>query len=61
MKANAVSNSAWTTKKPALMSASWLLINQQLHEHDTWDGEAIQKRGKDLLDKALKLWFGPSL
>ncbi|WP_437994719.1 HNH endonuclease family protein [Sorangium sp. So ce145] len=56
-----VSNSAWITKRPALMSASLLPINQQLHEHVTWDEEAIQKRGKDLLNKALKLWLGPSL
>ncbi|WP_437531132.1 GmrSD restriction endonuclease domain-containing protein [Sorangium sp. So ce726] len=56
-----MSNSAWVTKRPALMSASLLPINQQLHDHDTWDEEAIQKRGKDLLNKALKLWFGRSL
>lgn len=57
---SAVSNSAWTTKKPAIMQASLLPINQQLHEHSVWDEEAIQKRGKDLLEKAMKLWPGPA-
>ncbi|HZF50612.1 MAG TPA: DUF262 domain-containing HNH endonuclease family protein [Polyangiaceae bacterium] len=55
-----VSNSAWATKKPALLEASLLPINQQLHAHPVWDEEAIKSRGKALLEKALKIWPGPS-
>lgn len=57
---SSVSNSAWATKKPELMKASLLPINQQLHEYAAWDEETIQRRGKDLLEKALRLWSRPS-
>jgi len=51
-----VSNSGWTIKKPALLKASLLPINQQLHEADTWDESAIEERSKELFERAIKIW-----
>jgi hypothetical protein len=56
----AVSNGSWDVKRPELLKYSLLPINQQLHDVDEWDEEAITKRGQDLLDKALKIWPSPS-
>ncbi len=53
---SAASNSTWKDKKNEIMQHSLLPINQQLHEIDVWDEEAINKRGNVLLDRALKLW-----
>jgi uncharacterized protein with ParB-like and HNH nuclease domain len=57
---SSVSNSAWPTKKPALLLASLLPINQQLHGYDIWDEKAIQKRCEELLQRALRVWPGPT-
>ena len=38
------------------MRHSLLPINQQLHEIEVWDEEAIANRGNALLERALKLW-----
>lgn len=57
---SSVSNGAWVTKRPEVMKSSLLPINQQLHGFDTWDEEAIHKRGKDLFSRAIRLWPGPS-
>jgi hypothetical protein len=56
---SSVSNSAWDKKRPAIMNASLLPINQQLNTADTWDENAISKRGDDLLKRALTLWPRP--
>lgn len=56
---SSVSNGAWITKKPEVLNSSLLPINQQLHGFDTWDEEAIQKRGTDLFARAVRLWPGP--
>lgn len=56
---SSVSNSAWCDKKPALLSASLLPINQQLHSAEKWDELAIENRSKVLLDRAVKIWPGP--
>lgn len=56
---SSVSNSAWDDKKPELLNYSLLPINQQLHEFKTWDEDAIHQRGKQLFEKARKLWPGP--
>jgi uncharacterized protein with ParB-like and HNH nuclease domain len=53
---SSASNSAWSTKKLALLQHSLLPINQQLHGAATWDVNAITSRGDDLLGRALKLW-----
>lgn len=56
---SSVSNSAWTTKKPELLKASLLPINQQLHGVDVWDEASIKKRGREIFDRALKIWPAP--
>ncbi len=53
---SAVSNSAWTDKKPELLLHSLLPINQMLHDKECWDEAAIAARGEALLEQALKLW-----
>jgi hypothetical protein len=56
---SSVSNSAWKEKKPALLLASLLPINQQLHTVEVWDEEAIQQRSRALFEAAIKVWPGP--
>jgi len=55
---SSVSNSAWDLKKPEMMRVSLLPINQQLHEYSIWDEDAIERRGRELFGRALKLWPG---
>jgi uncharacterized protein with ParB-like and HNH nuclease domain len=55
---SSISNSGWSHKRPAIMNASLLPINQQLP--DVWDEAAIKKRGGDLLKRALILWPRPN-
>jgi len=55
---SAVSNTAWTGKKAALLSASLLPINQQLHDVETWDETAIERRSKNLFDRSINIWPG---
>lgn len=56
---SSVSNSPWPEKRPALLNASLLPINQQLHKYDVWDEQAITSRSKELFVKALSVWPGP--
>jgi len=56
---SSVSNSGWDVKKPALLAASLLPINQQLHEFEQWDELAIERRSRDLFTRALLIWPGP--
>jgi hypothetical protein len=57
---SSVSNSAWLTKKPDLLEASLLPINQQLHGYERWNEEAIEMRGKELFQKAVGVWPAPN-
>jgi hypothetical protein len=56
---SSVSNSGWKDKKPALLSASLLPINQQLYAAESWDEVAIEERSKALFERAIKIWPGP--
>jgi Protein of unknown function (DUF1524)/Protein of unknown function DUF262 len=56
---SAVSNSPWKDKKPALLCASLLPINQQLCFVDSWDEVAIEARSEALFGQALNIWPGP--
>jgi hypothetical protein len=56
---SSVSNSAWNVKKPALLSASLLPINQRLYGVDTWDESAIEERSKELYERAIMIWPSP--
>jgi uncharacterized protein with ParB-like and HNH nuclease domain len=53
---SAASNSEWAKKKPELLLHSLLPINQQLHDASVWDEAAIEKRGRELFQRALRLW-----
>ena len=53
---SAVSNGSWKDKKPELLKNSLLPINQQLHEVEVWDEDAIEQRSDALLQRALKIW-----
>jgi hypothetical protein len=56
---SSVSNSAWATKKPALLAASLLPINQKLQAVEHWDESCITRRSEDLFDVAVKVWREP--
>jgi Protein of unknown function DUF262/Protein of unknown function (DUF1524) len=56
-----VSNSSWEVKRPELLKASLLPINQQLHSVETWNEAAIENRSKELFDRAAKIWPGPMI
>ena len=51
-----VSNGAWNIKKPEMLKASLLPINQQLIAYDTWTEETIDRRGKELFERAKSIW-----
>lgn len=53
---SAQSNLSWHQKRPELAKHSLLPLNQSLLELDTWDEDAIVKRGSDLFERALKIW-----
>jgi hypothetical protein len=55
---SALSNAAWNEKKPALLMASLLPVNQLLYNCDAWDETAIRKRADLLFQKALQVWPG---
>jgi Protein of unknown function (DUF1524) len=52
----AQSNSAWKDKKPELMKHSLLPINQDLHDIEIWDENAIASRGEKTFERALMIW-----
>lgn len=52
----AQSNSAWKDKTPELMKHSLLPINQDLHDIEVWDENAIAVRGETTFEHALKIW-----
>ena len=56
---SSVSNEKWAVKKPAMLEASLLPINLQLHGYSSWDEEAITQRGQELLERAIRIWPGP--
>lgn len=56
---SAISNSSWTIKKPQLLLSSLLPINQQLFTYDKWEEETIEKRGKELFERATSIWPAP--
>ncbi len=57
---SSVSNSAWSEKKPELLNASLLPINQQLHQYEIWNESAIEQRGRELYQKAIRIWPAPN-
>ena len=53
---SAQSNSPWNQKRTEMAKHSLLPINQRLSEIEVWDENAILNRGKDLFERALKIW-----
>lgn len=53
---SALSNSAWSIKRPELLKHSLLPINQQLMDREVWDETAIAERSEDMLQRALRIW-----
>jgi hypothetical protein len=58
---SSLSNSAWSEKKPALLAASLLPINQYLQAIDAWDEAAIEARALSLFNRAAKIWPRPTM
>jgi len=56
---SSLSNSPWDIKKPELLKASLLPINQLLHDVATWNEGAIENRSRILYKNALSIWPGP--
>lgn len=53
---SAIQNSAWSDKKPEITGQSALALNREFLERETWDENAIEERGRELLTHALALW-----
>ncbi len=56
---SSISNSAWKDKRPELMKSSLLPLNQPLQTIETWDEDAIDRRARELFERAVKLWPPP--
>jgi Protein of unknown function DUF262/Protein of unknown function (DUF1524) len=54
-----VSNGPWAAKKPAILRNSFLPLNQDLYEVETWDEAAIAKRSARLFEIARTIWPPP--
>ena len=54
----AVSNSAWSKKRPEILKHSALNLNRSLPEN--WTEESILARTQSLLSVALKIWPYPA-
>jgi hypothetical protein len=62
----AMSNAPWRasdtspySKRAELARRSVLLINQRLCQHDHWDEDLIDQRGRELADRIIRTWPGP--
>ncbi|MHA4867518.1 DUF262 domain-containing protein [Duganella sp. PWIR1] len=53
---SSISNSGWAVKRPEVMRNSILPINLQLQGFENWDEATIERRARDLLNRALKIW-----
>lgn len=63
----AMSNAAWRaspsspfSKRAELAKRSVLLINQRLCQHKHWDEDLIDQRGRELTDRIIRTWPGPT-
>jgi uncharacterized protein with ParB-like and HNH nuclease domain len=53
---SAQSNYGWKQKRPELMKHSLLPLNQSLLKLEQWNEAAIQSRGGELFERAVKIW-----
>ena len=56
---SAMSNSPWAKKRSELNRYGRLLLNARLTEHDTWDDQAVDERGRWLAHRLAAIWPGP--
>lgn len=57
----ALSNSAWTAKKPELLKWSKLNLSRDLHDHEEWSEQEILARGAALAKSAIQIWPYPDV
>ncbi|MDH0624529.1 DUF262 domain-containing HNH endonuclease family protein [Pseudomonas chengduensis] len=55
----ALSNSAWSAKKPELLKWSKLNLSRDLHDHEAWSEQEILARGAALAKSAIQIWPYP--
>lgn len=53
---SSISNGPWPAKRAAIEESSVLPLNLQLRAAATWDEATIERRGRDLLGRALATW-----
>ncbi|MFT4438839.1 DUF262 domain-containing protein [Caballeronia sp. 15715] len=53
---SSIQNGPWEGKRREILTHSILPINGLLHQYDIWDEAAIDKRGRELLARALIVW-----
>ncbi len=57
----ALSNSAWSAKKPELLKWSKLNLSRDLHDHEDWAEQEILARGTELAKSAVQIWPYPDV
>lgn len=55
----ALSNSAWTTKKPEIVKYSQLNLNRYFHDVSEWNEDKIEQRSQTLFEVACQVWPYP--
>jgi hypothetical protein len=53
---SSIKNGPWGNKRAEILTHSLLPINGHLHQYEIWDEAAIEKRGRELLERAFKIW-----
>ena len=56
---SSLSNASWSSKRPALVQNSLLLLNQQITANEDWDEQAIDTRGAQLSGLVCQIWPRP--
>jgi hypothetical protein len=56
---SSLSNAPWSTKRPALVKHSLLLLNQEITTHDDWNEQTTDARGAWLSQLICQLWPRP--
>jgi uncharacterized protein with ParB-like and HNH nuclease domain len=53
---SSVSNSSWQVKRPEICKQSALALNRYFQDEPMWDVAQIERRGRELLETAIKVW-----
>ena len=57
----AISNSAWTTKRPEILKNSKLNLNRYFQEVEEWNEDQIEQRALTLFQVASRIWPHPTM